>query len=58
MPRSWFGGCCCYWLYEVCLMFFGCYVACVVFVVQNVVFFVHGVLNVVACKRRENIAAR
>ena len=37
---------------------FGCYVACVVCAVYNFVFFVHSVLTVVACKRRDNIAAR
>ena len=58
MPRSWFGGCYRSWFYEVCLMFFGCYVECVVCAVCDVMFFVRGVLNLVACKRRDNIAER
>ena len=39
-------------------MFFGCYVECVVCAVWDVMFFVRGVLSLVACKRRDNIAER
>ena len=35
-------------------MFFGCYVECVVCAVWNLVFFLRGVLNMVACKRMDN----
>ncbi len=39
-------------------MFSRCYVECVVCAVWNVVFIVRGVLNMVACKRRDNIVER